>query len=86
MIFDESCLLNPGDHPFIRHESFVDYRFTRIESAEHIDARVADGSFDLKEPCSPELIKRIIDGAIKSKRISREYKLLLQQTVFGVDF
>ncbi len=35
--------IKPGDHPFIRHDSFVDYRFTRLEQAEHVEARVSEG-------------------------------------------
>ena len=82
MIVDDSCLLRQGDHPFIRHDSFVDYRFTRLDPAEDLQARVADGVFDVKEPCSSDLIQRIVSGAIKSKRISREYKAILERVVF----
>ena len=81
LVVDESCLLKPGDHPFIRHDSFVDYRFTRLEQAEHVEARVSEGIFDVKEPCSPELIQRIFEGALKSTRISREYKMILRKLV-----
>ncbi|MFC4789288.1 MULTISPECIES: hypothetical protein [Giesbergeria] len=78
MFVDDSCLLKPGDHPFIRHDSFIDYRFTRLEQAEHVEARVAEGVFDVKESCSPDLIRRIIEGALKSPRIPREYKMILK--------
>jgi hypothetical protein len=81
LVVDASCLLRPGDHPFIRHDSFVDYRFTRLEQAEHVEARVSDGIFDVKESCSPELTRRIIEGALKSARISREYKMILSRLV-----
>ena len=83
MIVEDCCLLGPGEHPFIRHSSFVDYRFARLDPAEDLQARVADGVFDVKEPCSPDLLKRIVAGALKSKRISREYKSILEQVVFG---
>ena len=79
---DDSCLLSQGDHPFIEHDSFVDYRFTRLEKAEDIQKRVKDGLFVEKEPCSAELIKRILQGALKSRRISREYKKLIEQVLF----
>jgi hypothetical protein len=83
MIIDDSCLLNPDDHPFVQHGSFVDYRFARFDPAEDIEARVADGVFDVKDPCTPDLLRRIVAGALKSKRISREYKLILEQVTFG---
>ncbi len=78
IILDDSCLLGPGDHPFIEHDSFVDYRYTRLETAQHIEGRIDDGVYVLKEPCSPELIRRIIQGAMKSRRISREFKKILE--------
>lgn len=79
---DDSCLLGPGDHPFIDHDSYVDYRFTRLEPVDHLQGLVLEGIFIVKEPCSPELIKRIIQGALKSRRIPREFKLLLEKVLF----
>ena len=35
------------------------------------------------EPCSPELIKRIIQDALKSRRINREFKKILEAVLFG---
>ena len=80
---EDCCLLGPGDHPFIEHDSYVDYRFTRLEPEEHLQGRVQEGAFVKKEACSPELIKRIIQGALKSRRISREHKKILEQVLFG---
>lgn len=80
---DDSCLLSEGDHPFIEHDSFVDYRFTRMEQVDHVQARVQEGVFIEKEPCSPELIKRILQGALKSRRIRRDYKQIIEKVLFG---
>lgn len=79
---EDCCLLGLGDHPFIDHDSYVDYRFTRLEPVEHLQGRVLEGTFIEKEPCSPELIKRIIQGALKSRRIPREFKQLLEKVLF----
>jgi hypothetical protein len=76
------CLLKPGDHPFIEHDSYVDYRFTRLESVDHLQAGIRDGVFIEKAPCSPDLIKKIVQGALQSKRISREHKRILEQVLF----
>lgn len=77
MVVDDSCLLSVGDYPFISHDSFVDYRFTRLEPVAHIESCIEKGVFIVKEPCSPELLKRIIAGGLVSKRISREFKRML---------
>jgi hypothetical protein len=80
---ENACLLKQGDHPFIDHDSYVDYRFTRVEQVDHLQKRLQEGAFIEKDPCSPELIKKIIQGALKSRRISREYKRILEFVLFG---
>ena len=79
--FEDCCLLDVGDHPFIEHASYVDYRFSRLETEDHLRSRVQEGIFTTKEPCSPELIKKIIQGALKSRKINREFKLILAKAL-----
>ncbi len=76
-------MLQPGDHPFIEHESYVDYRLMRIESAAHVEARVKEGVFVAREPCSPALLRRIVAGALQSRKIPREFKKVLERVIFG---
>ncbi len=83
LIVDDSCILDVGDHPFISHPSFVDYRFARVDAADHVQGRANENIFIPQEPCSEELIKRVISGALKSRRIPREFKQLLEKVVFG---
>jgi hypothetical protein len=80
---EDSCLLGKGDHPFIEHDSFVDYRFTRVEQADTVQARINDGVFVAKDACSADLIRRIIQGALKSRRINREHKRILERVLFS---
>ena len=83
LFVDQSCLLSAGDHPFITHDSYVDYSFARMESQAHVEQCVAAGTFTAKEDCSPELIRRIIQGALVSKRIPREFKKVLETVLLG---
>lgn len=34
--YDASCILYPGDHPFVKKESFVVYQKARIEEADKV--------------------------------------------------
>ena len=79
---DDSCLLGPSDHPFIQHDSYVDFRFSRIDTAEHVQSRISEGIFIEKEHCSPATISKIVKGALISRRISREFKAMLQKVLF----
>jgi mRNA-degrading endonuclease toxin of MazEF toxin-antitoxin module len=58
--------LHPGDHPFLVHESVIAYAYARIRTVEEIEAAIATGSAKLREPLSPELLKRICNGLIDS--------------------
>ena len=75
--YDNACVLAEGDHPFIKHASYVDYRRARIEQAEIIEQYVKNGYFSEKEDCSTELLKYLIQGALNSRQISREIKKIL---------
>ena len=74
---DEACELNTGDHPFIRHASYIAYRHMRVDSTAHVQRMVADGVWKPHEPCSPELLDRVVAGARASRLIPREFKLWL---------
>ncbi len=80
---EDTCLLGKGDHPFIEHDSFVDYRFTRVEQADVVEKRVQEGVFIAKDACSSDVLKKIIQGALKSRRIDRKLKLILEKVLFG---
>lgn len=80
--YDDACVLRAGDHPFIEHDSYVEYRFARLDPAEDVESRVKQGVFVQKEDCSAVLIRQIIVGALASRRINREYKALLNRVLF----
>lgn len=79
---DDACLLSEGEHSFITQKSFVDYRLARFEKADFIAAKVKNGEFTEKDPCSAELIRKIIKGALTSRKIPREYKKILENVLF----
>lgn len=64
--YDDSCILKPGDHEFIKHESCVAYSLCRLEPAEKLSNGVACRAFTdcglLLEP----VFDRVIAGMRKS--------------------
>lgn len=72
--YDDACVVQAGEHPFIKQPSYLNYRYARIDSVEHIQNLVTKGTFIEKEPCSQKLLNKIICGAFKSKRISKEIR------------
>ncbi len=76
--FDDACILEVGDHPFVQHRSYIDYKFCEMRSADDIEAKVQNGTFVPHEDCPIPLIRRIIASADASNRISREMKRFLK--------
>lgn len=73
---DPACELNPGDHPFIQHPSYVKYRDLRVNSCAHVENMVGTTVWPPHHPCSAELLQRIVAGICLSKLTPREYKLV----------
>lgn len=73
---DTACIIQPNDHPFIKHESYIAYRYARMETAADLQRKIGS-LFIQRENCSPELLKKIIEGAKKSKYLRRDIKAIL---------
>lgn len=71
---DPTCILEPGDHPFINCKSFVMYSKARIESVKTLEAGVKQNLLIPKEPMALEVFARICQGVLDSKRTPAELK------------
>lgn len=68
---DESCLLYPGEHPFIKKDSFVDYASARIELGDKLLRGVKAGKLIPQDPVTEEVFARICAGVMASRRTPR---------------
>lgn len=59
--FDHTCILEKGDHRFIRHTSSVHYAMMGQRAEAHL---LKVGNVD--EPLRPDVLERILKGAKKS--------------------
>jgi hypothetical protein len=76
---DQSCVLLKGEHPacVIPRTCITYSRGNAKASNAELDALVAAGRIQLLEPVSPDLLKRIREGAILSTRMPKELKAIL---------
>lgn len=58
---ENTCVLHPGDHPFIQHESTVRYDKARIVSVPFLLAYAKR-----RESLAPEVLDRVLRGASQS--------------------
>lgn len=64
---DPACLLYPGDHPFVKRNSFVVYQKARIEEAEKVLRGVKDGKLVPQNPMDSAVFARICKGLEDSR-------------------
>jgi hypothetical protein len=65
---DRSCILRPGDHPFIRHETAVAYNNVRRYTGAALAAEIASGTARRRDPVSPDVLARLRAGFFASPR------------------
>jgi hypothetical protein len=74
--YDTACVLHPGDHPFITHDSYAVFRYARIDCVSHIQGMVDSGTAIPNAPCSTDLLQRVVTGMKDSRLAQREIKRL----------
>lgn len=60
--YDASCILNVGDHSFIRHATYMVYRLADEYSQTFILGRIEKNLIKPKEDMNEVVFKRIVDG------------------------
>ena len=63
---DETCHLFAGDHPFIKHKSFVEYGKARIYSADKLVKGERQGLFVAMDALESSIFARVCYGLEKS--------------------
>jgi hypothetical protein len=69
---DNTVVLRPGDHPFISKDSVIRYGDALIVDGRDLDGFLKRHKAKGHDPCSPNLVKRILDGAIASPFTSKK--------------
>lgn len=73
---DLTCVVGVGDHPFLKHDSYVYYADTREVEVRHLVSRVETRH----QPCTADFLKRLREGAHISPRMKRGFKRRLPRS------
>ena len=65
-VFDQTCIVEIGEHPYVRKRSLIYYPKPRLYPPTYIDKLNNAGLLKIREPLSPDLLKRIQRGSIAS--------------------
>jgi len=74
---DETCVLNVGDHPFIKHATSVFYAKAMSWPKGRLEGLARSGRVEIREPLDPEVLGRIRVGASESWRIPEGCRKIL---------
>ena len=65
---DPTCFLYPGDHPFVKHRSYVLYQKPRIEAADAVLRGVKSGQLVPYDTIDRAIFARICNGLEESRQ------------------
>lgn len=68
--YDATCIIQPAEHRFIKHESYVFYAKARIEAANALLRGVKSGQLIPHDIMDHALVQRISDGLYQSPHTS----------------
>jgi hypothetical protein len=74
---DQSCVLRPGDHRWITHDTCVNYQDSRITTLENLIAARDGGLLIHHDPLSPAVLKKIRDGSLNSTKMPLDHADIL---------
>lgn len=63
---DETCILSPGDHPFIQRLTFVEYRKARIEETARLLRGIRDQKLIPRQPVNEDIFESLCEGLLSS--------------------
>ena len=78
---DRNCIVQPGDHPAVSHDSVIAYEYGRILTKAE-QGRLEGSSLFAgmrREPATPELLTRIQKGALRSDQTPIEIQDIVRE-------
>lgn len=76
--YDDTCILEVGDHSFVNQQSFVVYKEAVVKNAEDLSTFVETGEFSTRDPVSEEVFARIMSGFQNSRRVTPKIKRFIK--------
>lgn len=78
---DESCVIEPGEHPFVIKKSYVFYRRGLFLTRPEFQKLEQMGCIKDREPVSKELLIRIQRGALHSDFAAQEFQAMVRDSL-----
>jgi len=76
---DTSCTLSAGEHPFIKHDSYVYYKDAAIFRVPNIVERMQLGEIATYPPISDAVYAKVLAGFAVSKFVKQKIKRFVEK-------
>jgi len=76
--YDTCCILKPGEHSFITHDSFVYYKKADIFGATTVSRSIAEGDITIHDPFDDTVFDKILLGFNISKEVRPKIKKFVE--------
>jgi hypothetical protein len=71
---DDTCILNIGDHSFVKHKSIINYGDAKETKIDYLEEAISKNYIIPHDPVSDGLLKRIQAGALDSSAFNPSLK------------
>jgi hypothetical protein len=76
-IHESCCLVNAGEHPFVHHQTCVNYAASKVTTDQKLELARARGLLTMHQDLSPQLLQRIRESAMESQRLKLDHAQIL---------
>jgi len=74
---DSTCVLRPGDHPFLNRVTFVNYGRARWMPKDALERLLSYKTISPKGDLQPNILQAVQQGAGESRNIKEKFRMLL---------
>lgn len=71
LVYEKTCILKKGEHPFIKQDSYVVYRQSVVWKVESIERRLRSGEIVFREDVTQDVLDKVLKGFLISKSVNR---------------
>ena len=74
---EQVCVLKPGDHPWIRHDTCINYRDSQVTTLDKLLAAQNANALMIQSPVSDDILLKIREGAMNSTKMPLDHADIL---------